>query len=59
MIGENELEVIIDVGFTFVNHSQSIAVLKLKFHRVWVDYSRRDRKIVNQQMHKIFMFDSL
>jgi hypothetical protein len=59
MIREHELQVVVDVGLALAHHAQSISVLKLQLHRVWVDDSSRDGQIVDQQMHKVFVFNPL
>lgn len=59
VIRENELQVVVDVRIVLVHHSESVAVLKLKLHCVWVDNPCGDWKIIDQQVHEVFMFDSL
>lgn len=55
MVRQHELQMIIYVRLVFVSHSQSIAVLELKFHRVGIDNSRRDWEIIDYQMNEILM----
>lgn len=55
VIGQDELQVIINVRLIFVHHSKSVAVLELKLHRIGIDYSSCDRKIVDKQMHKVLV----
>ena len=59
VIIQNEFQMVVDVELIFADHAKTIAMLELKLHCVRVDDPRRYREIVHQQMHEVFVFDSL
>lgn len=50
VVGKNELQVVVDEGMISLNLPQTVPMLKLNFHGVWIDDSRGHWQVVHESI---------